>query len=233
VHAWLFCRDNLPALTQEAVARLKTAGVRDPVVEVRFFDIAISGEAPDPKARQQALTAIRTLIPLRLQPGASSLYVVASLKAALDKNTLHLSGWLPEGNEIAIIARMLAELRPDLELKMAEVRTAPEVRWPDGIRPPLSANSVMLKPVMDMLRVPPELRITAKDDSIVLQGLLPSTNLKEELVASLAEIAGSRVVDPSGQPTCAACRVCQAGVAGGFRAGFLQGTAAAFVRHWQ
>jgi hypothetical protein len=30
VHAWLFCRENLPALTQEAVARLQAAGVRNP-----------------------------------------------------------------------------------------------------------------------------------------------------------------------------------------------------------
>ena len=57
VHAWLFCSENLPVLTEEAVARLKAAGVRDPVVEVRFFDIAVSGEAPDPPARQQALAA--------------------------------------------------------------------------------------------------------------------------------------------------------------------------------
>ncbi len=197
VHAWLFCRENLPALTQEAVARLKTAGVRNPVVDVRFFDISISGEAPDPTSRQKALTAIRALVPLRLQPGADRLHVLASLKATLDNRTLHLSGWLPEGKEAVNIRRVLAELRPDLELKMVDLKTAPEVRWPEGIKPPLSANSMMLKPVIDMLRVPAKLHITAENDAIVLQGLLPSTDLKEELVATLAEIAGTRVVDPA------------------------------------
>jgi len=58
VHAWLFCRENLPLLTQEALKRLREAGVSDPVVDVRFFDIAITGEAPDPAAREKALTGM-------------------------------------------------------------------------------------------------------------------------------------------------------------------------------
>ncbi|MFN0079799.1 MAG: OmpA family protein [Prosthecobacter sp.] len=197
VHAWLFCRENLPALTQEAVARLQAAGVRNPVVDVRFFDISISGAAPDPTARHKALTAIRALVPLRLQPGADRLYVVASLKATLNKDTLQLSGWLPEGNETADVRRLLTALRPDLTLRTDDLRTAPEVRWPEGIKPPLTAGSRMLKPILDMLRVPAELQITAKDDAIVLSGLLTATDVKEELVATLAEIAGSRVVDPA------------------------------------
>jgi hypothetical protein len=52
VHAWLFCRENLPPLFQEAMSRLKAAGVRNPVVDVRFFDLAVSGDAPDPAARR-------------------------------------------------------------------------------------------------------------------------------------------------------------------------------------
>jgi outer membrane protein OmpA-like peptidoglycan-associated protein len=197
VHAWLFCRDNLPALTQEAVARLTAAGVRDPVVDVRFFDIAVTGQAPDPAARQKALAAIRSLVPLRLQPGADRIHVVAGLKAKLEQNTLQLSGWLPEGDEPQSIRRLLAELRPDLTLHADELRTAPEVRWPEGIKPPLTANSILLKPILDMLRVPAALTISAKDDAIVLTGLLPDTALKGELVAALAEIAGARVVDPA------------------------------------
>lgn len=197
VHAWLFCRENLPVLTQEAVNRLKTAGVRNPIVEVRFFDVAISGEAPDPVAREQALTAIRRLVPLRLQPGADRLHVVASLKARLEQNTLQITGWLPEGNEVTNVQHLLSELRPDLVLRTDDLRTAPEVRWPEGIRPPLTAGNVMLKPILEMLRVPAELHISAKNDSFVLSGLLDTAELKEELVATLAEIAGTRVVDPS------------------------------------
>lgn len=197
VHAWLFCRENLPVLTQEAVARLQAAGVRNPVVDIRFFDIAISGESPDPASRQKALTAIRTLVPLRLQPGADRLHVVASLKAKLEQKTLQVSGWLPEGDEAANVRRLLAELRPDLTVHTEDLHAAPEVRWPEGVRPPLTASNVMLKPILDMLRVPAELHITAKDDAIVLSGLLADAGLKEELVATLAEIAGARVVDPA------------------------------------
>jgi hypothetical protein len=71
--------------------------VRNPVVDVRFFDIAVTGEAPDPAARQKALASIRTLVPLRLQPGADRIHVLAGLNAKLDKNTLSLNGWFPEG----------------------------------------------------------------------------------------------------------------------------------------
>lgn len=197
VHAWLFCRDNLPALTQEAVARLKAAGVRNPVVDVRFFDIAVSGEAPDPAARQQALAAIRTLVPLRSQPGAERIHVLASLSARLDQNTLRLSGWFPDEDEIKDVRLLLADLRPDLVINTDELHSSPEVRWPEGLKPPLTAGSPLLKPIIDTLRVPAELHIRAKDDAIVLSGLLPDPGLKEELVAALAEVAGARVVDPT------------------------------------
>ena len=197
VHAWLFCRENLPALTQEAIARLKAAGVRNPVVDVRFFDIAVTGEAPDPASRQQALAAIRKLGPLRLQPGAERIHVLASLSAKLDQNTLRLSGWFPDGDESNHVHDLLADLRPDLVINEDELHSSPEVRWPEGIKPPLTASSALLKPIIDTLRVPAELHIRAKDDAIVLSGLLSETALKEDLVATLAEVAGARVVDPS------------------------------------
>lgn len=197
VHAWLFCRENLPVLTQEAVARLKAAGVVNPVVDVRFFDIAVTGEAPTPAARQQALEAIRTLGPLRLQPGADRIHVLASLRARQDNTTLRLSGWFPEGDEINNVRRLLTELRPDLVIHTEELRSAPEVRWPEGMKVPLTASSALLKPIIDTLRVPAELHIRAKDDAITLTGLLPDASLKEELVAALAEVAGARVVDPA------------------------------------
>jgi hypothetical protein len=198
VHAWLFCRENLPLLTQEAVARLKAAGVRDPIVDVRFFDLAVSGEAPNPFARQQALASIRTLGPLRLQPGAERIHVKASLSAQLDKGTLRLSGWFPAGDETGSVRRLLADLRPDLVINTDELHSSPEVLWPEGVKPPFTASSPLLKPIIDTLRVPAELHIHAKGDAIVLSGLLPDTALKAELVAALAEVAGARVVDPTG-----------------------------------
>lgn len=197
VHAWLFCRENLQQLTQEAVARLKAAGVRSPVVDVRFFDLAVAGEAPDPAARQRALASLRTLVPLRLKTGAEHILVRASLAARLEGDTLHLNGWFPEGDEIKNVRRLLAELRPDLKLNSSELRTSADVRWPEGTKPPLTAGSAMLKPLIETLRVPAELHIRATGDAIVLSGLLPDTVLKAELVAGLAEAAAGRVVDPA------------------------------------
>ena len=197
VHDWLFCSENLPVLFKEAMARLKAAGMRNPVVDVRFFDIVVSGEAPDPPARQRALAAIRTLVPLRMQPGADNIYVLASLTAKQDKNTLTLSGWFPNAAEIKNVQRLLSELRPDLVINTDALRAAPEVRWPVGQKPPLTASSPLLKPIIDSLRVPAELHIVAKPGAIVLSGLLPDTALKEELVAALTEVAGALEVDPS------------------------------------
>lgn len=197
VHAWLFCRDNLPALAQEAQDRLKAAGVHDPVVDVRFFDIAVSGEAPDPAARERALAAIRKLVPLRLQPGAERIHVLPSLGVRVEAGILHLSGWFPAEDDIRQARQLFAELRPDLVIKTDDLRASPEVRWPEGFKPPLTVSSPLLKPILDTLRVPAELHIHAKDGSIVLGGLLRNPALKEELVAALAEVAGGREVDPT------------------------------------
>ncbi|MBB5031845.1 OmpA family protein [Prosthecobacter vanneervenii] len=198
VHAWLFCRDNLPVLTQVAMERLKAAGVRDPVVELRFFDLAVSGEAPDPAARQRALASMRTLVPLRLRPGAEHIVVRASLSGRLEGGTLHLSGWFPQGDEIKKLSRLLADLRPDLKLDTKELHTSAEVSWPEGVKLPLTTTGPMLKPLIDTLRVPAELHIRATEEAIVLSGLLPDITLKAELVAALAEAAAGRVVDPAG-----------------------------------
>jgi hypothetical protein len=198
VHAWLFCRDNLPLLTVQAVERLKESGVRDPVVDVRFFDVAISGEAPDPLARERAVAAIRELVPLRLLPEADRLHVTARVKATVAGKHLHLSGWLPEKAEAANVSGILAALRPDLTLHAEDLKISPEVRWPEGTKLPLTLGSPMLQGILDPLRVPAHLRITARGDVMTLSGLLPAGSLKEQLVAALAEVAGAREVDPSG-----------------------------------
>ncbi len=196
VHAWLFCRDNLPSLTQEAIDRLKKAGVTHPVVEIRFFDIAVTGEAQDPASCARALTSIRSLGPLRLLPEGDRLHVLANLKAKLDNNRLHINGWLPKTEDVANVRQVLSELRPDLQVRTEDLHTSQEVRWPEGVKPPLTVNSPLLKPIINMLFVPAELHIEAKNDVITLHGLLPATSLKEELVSALAEVAGARVVDP-------------------------------------
>jgi hypothetical protein len=197
VHAWLFCRDNVPALKQEALARLQALGVRNPVVDVRCFDIIVTGEAPDPPTQQRALASIRSLAPLRLQPSAARIHVLASLSAKVDQNKLLLSGWLPDQATIKQVQHLFAELRPDLVMDASDLHTAPEVRWPEGQKLPLTASSPLLKPIISTLRVPAELHIRAQGDVIVLTGLLPDTVVKEELVAALAEVAGGRVVDPA------------------------------------
>ena len=197
VHAWLFYRDNQPLLTQEAVERLKAAGVRDPVVELRFFDLAVSGEAPDPQARQRALASLRALAPMRLKSGAEHVVVRASLGSRLEGGTLYLSGWFPQGDEIQNLRRLLAELRPDLKLDTKALHAAAEVSWPEGMKLPLTTTSPLLKPLIDTLHVPAELHIRATEETIVLSGLLPDAELKAELVAALAEAAAGRVVDPA------------------------------------
>lgn len=197
VHAWLFCDEALPRLTQEALALLQGAGVRDPVVDIRFFDIEVRGEAPDPPAREKALAAIRGLVPLRLLPGADRLHVAARLTARVDGETLHLQGWLPEGDHRSVLRGLMNDLRPDLQVQDERLLTAPEVRWPEGFRPPLTADSPMMRPIVEKLRVPAALRIEATHDALVLSGLLPDEELKHELVAALTQVAGGREVDPS------------------------------------
>lgn len=197
VHAWLFCQDNLPRLTQEAVVALKEAGVRDPVVEIRFLDIAISGEAEDPVSAEKALAAVRALGPLRLLPGAARLHVTARLKSTQSGDELRIIGWLPEGGEVKSLREVVADLRPDLKVNTDEVHTSDQVSWPEGQKPPLTASSPLLKPILEKLRVPAELHISAREDAIVLSGLLSDTAVKEDVVAGLAEVAGGRVVDPS------------------------------------
>ncbi len=198
VHAWTFGQKNLPLLHQEALRRLQEAGVRNPMVDIEFFDIAIRGEADDPHEYQKALAAIRAMHPLRLKPAAVRIHVPAGMKAGLAGDTLRITGWLPAGGrEVENVRRVVAELRPDLKIDTQDLRQAPEVVWPEGMKPPLTVSSPLLAPILSRLRVSAELHVRATDDAITLTGMLPASDLKEELVAALAEVAGARVVDPA------------------------------------
>ena len=198
LHAWLFANDEMPKLTEQALQRLREAGVRDPVVNLEFLDISVSGEAESPEAVAQALQAIRALGPLRLRDGGARLQVTARIKGVLEGDRLRISGWLPDDAGKQTVEKVVGDLRPDLKLDTSALMTASEVRWPEGLKPPLTADSAILKPLLEKLRVPAELHMRAEGDTISISGLLPSSALKEELVSALTEVAGSRVVDPSG-----------------------------------
>lgn len=201
VHAWLFARENLPRLTQEAVTRLEQAGVREPVVDMRFLDIAIRGEAADPESYQKALASIRAMPLVRFLPEAAQLHVTARIRGTLLGERLQLTGWLPLPADVEQLTALLAQVRPDLQLDTTALRSALGVSWPEGVRPPLTVESPMLKSLLDQLRLPAELQIGSTADALVLSGQVPASGLKEALLAALTEVAGSRAVSPEGLKT--------------------------------
>lgn len=198
VHAWLFARNQLPVLLEEARVCLEKEGVIQPVVTLHCLDVDLAGEAPSPEARRRAVEAVARIGALRLKPGADRLHVNARVTASLQENRLHVSGWLPGEGDIAKLAAVLSELRPDLTVDTTALMHAPEIRWPPDFQPPLDAANAFLAPVVDTLHVPAELHASFQGDTLTLRGMLPAGGLKEEILSALSAGSAAAEIDPSG-----------------------------------
>jgi outer membrane protein OmpA-like peptidoglycan-associated protein len=192
VHAWQFMRTNQPELEQQALALLRQAGIRGAAANLRFLDLHVTGNAPDPESLQRANAALEGLRPARLV--MNELTVPASLRASVEAGVLRLQGWLPDAQEAARLKSYLSSLRPDLKMDTAALNISPQVKWPEGISEPLAEDGPFLAGILDKLRATPTLRIQTRDEGIIISGALPSTIVRDSILRALKEAAPERPI---------------------------------------
>lgn len=193
VHLVYFLAVQEPDLKQRAAAILQRHGIRTQRVDLRFWQLSIAGNATDPEAASNARAELASTAPWELE--TDSLVVPARLSVVQEKNRLKVSGWLPTQENTHQAGQLLATLRPDLTLDLADLHHDSQVRWPEGEAGPLSAASSLVKPWLDDLRVKPWLQ-ASRDSAgqIEVSGMLPADGTRARVMQALfleeKEVAG-------------------------------------------
>jgi len=162
-------------------------------VDIRYLDLSVTGDAPDEAALEKVLHELADLGPLRLV--SNRLSILARLHARLADDTLSVDGWLPDMDSAEALKELLKRLRPDLKLVATALRVSPLVRWPEGEKLPLREDSTMLKPIITALHVPAALEILRRGGKLIVTGMLPSQQLKNEVTAALSQPRHGLAVD--------------------------------------
>ncbi|TDU73141.1 OmpA family protein [Prosthecobacter fusiformis] len=183
LHGWTYTEKQLPGLRDQAITALRDQGIRSVVVDIRYLDLRIAGDAPDMISLEKARAAVRAIGPLRVV--SDELNIPANLQAQQDADSLVIKGWLPTEDNTHEVTQLIRKLRPDLNLNTEELRSSPMVRWPDGEKAPLTADSILMIPIVEKLRVSPWLDITQDAMGLRLKGLLPANGLRSALVSAL------------------------------------------------
>ncbi|MEN3943784.1 OmpA family protein [Prosthecobacter sp. SYSU 5D2] len=184
VHGWFYTEKQLPDLHQQVLAALAKQGVRSAAADVRFLDLRIAGNAPDRAALEKARAAVLAIRPLRLVK--DELSIPASLRARLANDILTLEGWLPEEQNIREAARLIHLLRPDLTVTTEGLHADAQVRWPESEQGPLTADSRLMAPIIENLKVAAWLEMVKDSSGIKLAGLVPANGLRGQLVKLLS-----------------------------------------------
>lgn len=194
LHGWIFTEHQLPGLRAKALAALRENGIRAAVVDLRYLDLRVAGNAPDLDSLEKARAAVVQTGPVRLV--ADDLCIPASLNARLDGAKLSLEGWLPGEAHIHEVSQLLGKLRPDLTLDTSNLRPAVQVRWPEGEKGPLSAESSLMEPLLEKLRVACWIDLVQDEKGLRMKGMLPANGLKAALTAEF-EKAGREELQES------------------------------------
>jgi flagellar motor protein MotB len=183
-HWWDFEERQQPKLRAHVERILKQAGIRGATVDLRYLDLGVTGDAPDVGAIQTARRQIQEIGALRLVNDGLS--ILAGLKAALSGETLALEGWLPDATSVTGLRALLQSVRPDLQIDITGVHVSDLVRLPEGETLPLRADSPMLQPIVSAMHVPSGLDIARRDGRLIVTGMVPSEELRKEIIAAVA-----------------------------------------------
>lgn len=182
-HWWDFTDRQHPKLSAHVERILKKAGIRGATVELRYLDLAVTGDAPDETAIQNATRQIAEIGGVRVV--SNRLSILARLKATLAEERLSLEGWLPDKGAVNSLGELLQTIRPDLQIITEGVQVSPLVRLPEGEKLPLRGDSPMLQPIVNAMHVPSALEIVRKEGRLVLSGMLPSEALRNSVIEAV------------------------------------------------
>ena len=182
-HWWDFEEHQQPRLRAQVEALLKNAGVRGAAVDLRYLDLTVTGDAPDEASLEQVRQGIAAIGVLRLVEDRLS--VLARLKARIESETLHVEGWLPDEAAVTSLQELLKRLRPDLEVDVSSIRRSTLVRMPEGERLPLKEGSALLRPILELMKVPSRLEVVRREGRLKVSGMVPTETLRTAIVKAI------------------------------------------------
>jgi len=183
--AWILRLDYAhrvgPELREEALAGLKSAGVRGVEVEFDYLYAKLSGQASEPSMRDLAETIVSSLPGIRMAPGGNRIRVQASLKAAISGEALVLSGWLPGLQARNALEKLASRIRPELRVDVSHINLSTHVEIGDPVRMPEGLVPPSFQEILEEIRLPASFSIRREGNLVVMKGTIPTEDLRRKL----------------------------------------------------
>lgn len=194
-HFLIFRAEQQPHLAGKVREALRLTGVKRGDAKMNYLDATVTGVAQDVAMREAAGVAVAQVRGIRFSPTNNRIVVPAHVNAALDDKRLSLTGWLPDERSVQSFLKIVKEHRPDLEIDAKKLRVSPFVITGDAENVALSEKHRLLRPVLDAIRVPASLSVTREGDTFVVQGYLPSEEMRNEIIDAVQDNPGGWKTD--------------------------------------
>lgn len=200
---WHFHSQVGPALQREVQGALRAAGL--PAVKVRmvYLDAMLGGVIPKLEQRELATQVVENIRGVRLLPQFNRIKVTAELNHRIKDDELHVSGWLPGVESRNVLAKWVREFRPDLKLKMDDIKLAPHVVLGPDVEMREGMVSATFQEMLESLRLPASVSIKRKNDTFEFAGVVQREEQREALIQAVA--ASGWKVEAQGLLTVPSC----------------------------
>lgn len=197
-HLWIYDEDMKPALANHALGELKRIGIKHSKVTLDYLDVKISGVAASVEMRDEAGAAMHEITGLHFLDRNNLIVVPATVTSQLEDGRIVLSGWLPSQKDVDAVIRIISEFRPDLALDAKRLRISKIVTAATEAGVEITASHRLLKPMLASLRVPAAFSVEKSGDVYVLNGALPSAELKNAVIEAVQDNPAGWKIDATG-----------------------------------
>jgi outer membrane protein OmpA-like peptidoglycan-associated protein len=153
-------------------------------VTMNHMDVMLQGFVETPERREEARKKVAAIHGVRCREEDNHLRIPARLAAKMENDTLTLSGWLPNAAVVHDVTQWLAQNRPGLKVDTSGVKLSTWVMHPEA--PTVDPLPTIYEETWNAVRTKATLTVEKVEGGISVSGTLPSAELREAVVASLA-----------------------------------------------
>ena len=183
-HRQLYFRSIQGPLLVQISTQLDKPEFAQVEMSMTYADVVLDGVVAELPLREQARVLVNGIRGVRCRDEDNHIRVPARLTASLSDGSLALAGWVHDDALLSDVVAWIDAVRPGLEIDTAGVQESPHVTVEDPPKPGQEAPRY-LRPVWSVIEVPASLKITRAEDRLTASGALPTTALRDAVVAAM------------------------------------------------
>jgi hypothetical protein len=180
----------LDVLIKQTLSGDEFAGVK---ASLMYLDVTLDGVVAELPSRERARKLVDSLPGVRCRAEDNHLTVPSQIEAKFEGKSLVLRGMLRDASALREITGWLKSARPELQIKTDAVVISPFTTPMET--PRNGAISPSLRAIWSLVEVAPALIIERSGNAFTISGHLPSSQLREAVMAAVLGTKTDAVVD--------------------------------------